>query len=261
MTNFRCIDSRCTDGPLLEGQPAARYATVGLFCRRCYTTLERRLAETPAYLDLIPAYLGGHTTSRGDGRGSTAWPVPLNITAHDVLQDYAAKLSSWTVEVCEERNLRGPDFPDPRVLSGWLLHQLDWIVQQPWARAFSEEVRELTQAAEQVANARHHRYRLEPPCPSCNATELGRWDGSDQVDCASCGRSWPETQYNALVRVVLDSSRGCVTAAEAAEQLGLTVGAFWKLASRGKVRKLATLDGLARYSAADVAALLEEEAS
>lgn len=257
---IRCTDKRCLDGEPIDDQPAPRWAHDGLMmCPRCIGAMEKNLAETPAMLQLLRAYLGGHTTSRGDGRGSTAWPIPLNVTAHDLLQSYPAVLSSWVRLVCDERSLRGPDYPEPAALAGWLLSQLDWLVAQPWVDDLADEIRDLSNTAHGIAAVRHRRYRLEPPCPDCGARELGRWDGSDQVDCASCGRSWPHERLPAMVRLALDDSRGFVTAQQAAEQLGVTAATFRQWVHRGKVRKLGTVDGTARYSAADVDTLKAQE--
>ena len=36
MTEQRCVDTACTDGPRdVEGAPAGRWATHGLLCTRC----------------------------------------------------------------------------------------------------------------------------------------------------------------------------------------------------------------------------------
>lgn len=257
---IRCTDKLCLDGDPIDDLPAPRWALAStMLCRRCAAALEQRLAETAAMVDLLRAHLGGHTTTRGDGRGSTAWPIPLNVNAHDLLQHYPAVLSSWVRMVCEERSLRGPDRPDPAVLSGWLLSQLDWLVEQPWVDDLADEIRDLSNTAHGITAVRHRRYRLEPACPSCDARELGRWDGSDQVDCASCGRSWPHERYPALIRLALDDSRGSLTASEAAQRLGVSASRVSQLVAAGRIKKLGTVDGTARYSTADVEAHKAQE--
>ena len=95
-------------------------------------------------------------------------------------------------------------------------------------------------------------------CPSCGANTLGRWDGTEQVDCEACGRAWPREHYPAFVRLALDNSGGCLTAQEAAVKLGVSVQALRNKVTEGLVRKLGTVDGTARYSARDVEQLLEE---
>lgn len=249
----RCVGKACSDGPLLDDAPGPRWAVTGtMLCRRCTHTLEQHLTELPARRDRLHAILaggGGRGTMR---RGTPELPVPLNLSAHDHISHLIAVAISWTQLVREERNLHGPDSDDPSALAPWLLSQLDWIIQQPWVDDMAEELRDASAVADGLTGHRPLRNRLEPPCPHCKARELGRWDGAAQVDCASCGSVWDEKFYPALVRLVLDDSRGCMTAAEAAEQLGVTAGALRQLVSRGKVRKLGTVDGMARYSASDV---------
>jgi hypothetical protein len=46
--------------------------------------------------------------------------------------------------------------------------------------------------------------RLPVPCPSCEAPALVRRNGADQVDCGSCGRRWPESDYRRLCLILAD---------------------------------------------------------
>ncbi len=272
-TPTRCCAKRCHDGPPLaeNGPPGPRYALTGtLLCRRCTDRLERNLAELPARLSLVRANLGGHTTPRRSERPAAgSHPSPLNVTAHDLLQiasnggmvqeSYYAGLWGWCRVVMDERDLRGPS--SLQTAPQWLLGQLDWIVAQPFVDDLDDELHDLTVQAEALIRSRAHRHRLEAPCPTCNAYELGRWDGSSQVDCASCGRTWGEEHYPRLALVAAQASGGCMTAVEAQVALGVSYDAFRQIVSRRKVRKLATIDGTAFYAASDVEALRVEAAS
>lgn len=246
-----CTGKTCnTDSPALAGT---------MLCGRCTHRLEQQLAELPARLHLVRALHDGRQTPRRSDRPGGDAPVPLNVDAFDLLQTAPAQLDSWAQLVREERDLRGPDNPD--LLAAWLLGQFDWLIRQPWVDDMADEINDLAQSAERLCRVNPHRHRLEPPCPSCAASELGRWDGTEQVDCGSCGRAWPREQYPAFVRLALDDSGGCLTANEAAQRLGVTVGTLRNLVTDGQVRKLGTVDGTARYSARDIEDLLEREAS
>lgn len=249
MTPLACTGKQC---------PPEVLAVDGtMLCHDCTRRLERQLAEIPARLTLLKALHDGRQTPRRSDRPSGGSPAPINVDAHDLLQSIPAVLGSWTRLVCEERNLRGPDTHDR--CSAWLLGQLDWLVEQPWVDDFADELNDLVRAAESLTRVNRHRHRLTPTCPTCGARDLGRWDGSDQVDCDTCGRAWPQDQYPWMVRLAMDDSRGCVTAREAANQLGVTVGTVRNYVVDGRIRKLGTVDGEARYSAADVDALTDEE--
>lgn len=230
--------------------------TIGqqMLCGDCIRTLERHLAETPAKLVLLHALHDGRQTPRRSDRPGTSTPVPINVAAHDLAQEIPAVLASWTQLVCEERGLRGPDTHDR--CPAWLQGQLDYLVAQPWVDDLAAEVDDLMHRAEALIRIRPHRHRLEPPCPSCGVTELGRWDGTDQVDCEGCGRAWPHKQYPWMVRLALDDSRGCMTASQAAARLEVTVGTVRNYVAEGLVRKLGTIDGTARYAAWDVEQLV-----
>lgn len=45
-------------------------------------------------------------------------------------------------------------------------------------------------------------HRLPAPCPHCEQLALVRYDGSDQVDCERCKRSWPEEDYKRLCHIL-----------------------------------------------------------
>lgn len=230
--------------------------TIGqqMLCGDCIRTLERHLAETTAKLVLLHALHDGRQTPRRSDRPGTSTPVPINVAAYDLAQEIPAVLASWTALVCEERSLRGPDTHDR--CPAWLQGQLDYLVAQPWVDDLAGEVDDLMHRAEALIRIRPHRHRLEPPCPSCGAVRLGRWDGTDQVDCEACGRAWPHEKYPWMVRLALDESRSCMTATEAAARLEVTVGTVRNYVAEGLVRKLGTIDGTARYAAWDVEQLV-----
>ncbi len=248
-----CIGKSCAG---TAGQPRPTIAHM-MLCTGCTRRLEQHLAEMPARLHLVQALHDGRQSPRRSDRPGGDAPVPVNVDAFDLLQAAPAVLGSWVLLVCEERSLRGPD--NPENLAAWLLGQLDWLVRQLWVDDMAEEVSDLARAAERLCRVDEHRHRLEPPCPSCSARELGRWDGTEQVDCGSCGRVWPEKHYRAFVRLALDDSGGCLTAGEAAVRLGVSVGTVRNYVTAGEVRKLGTVDGTARYSTQDVERLAKQQ--
>lgn len=251
----RCYDPACNDGPT-EAEPMPRWAdSPSLLCKRCGSLLEQRLAELPARTDALRAVLGGLTASqRGENRPTKGTPpVPLNLAAHDHLEAVNAVLVSWVQMVAEERGLRGPDRNGTAVLTGWLLSQLPWLLEHGAVGDLAQEVRDLTHIADGITRANPLRHRLPAPCPllGCGG-EMYREDGADHVACAHCGSVWTEDQYPWMVRLALDSSGGSITAKEAAERLGCTVGHVRNLVTAGEVRKLGTVDGIARYSTKDI---------
>lgn len=261
-TGLRCADPACTDGPEApDGSPMPRWAKDGLLCRRCGTLLEQRLAEVPARREALRAELGGlRSSSRGENRPTKGSPpIPLNIPVHDHLEKIHATLVSWVLLVAEERALRGPDRDDDAILSAWLLSQFDWLLQHEAVGDFADEMRDLSRHADGLTQTREQWHRLEPLCPDCGARELGRWDGGDYVGCRSCGQRWAEEQYPMFVRLALDDSGGCVTAAEAVDRAQVAPATFRQWVSRGRVRKLGTVDGLARYSTADLDDVLNSD--
>lgn len=262
----RCTDPTCDDGPPLDSNPAPRFTVDGLLlCRRCASALERRLAELPSQHDALRSVLGGlRASERAENRPTKGTPpVPLNIAAHDHLEAMQAVLVSWVRMTCEERDLRGPDRSTVAILSRWLLSQLPWLLGHGAVGDLAAEILDLAHVADGLTQANPRRYRLDAPCPllGCGERQLTREDGAGEVWCDSCGGIWTEDQYPWMVRVALDATSGCLTAQEAADRLGVTVGHIRNLVTAGLVRKLGTVDGTARYSTRDVEELRKEEAS
>ena len=255
--NRRCIGKQCLDGPAEDGEPRPRWAdSPSLLCRRCGDRLERHLAELPARRDMLRSVLGGLSSRAGSGNRPTKGepPVPLNVAAHDHLELLQATVVSWVLLVTEERTLRGPDRPDLNLLSAWLVSQHDWLLQQLWVDDLAEEMRDLSQVADTLTSVRPRWNRLPVPCPvpECGHHDLGRWDGSDEVVCNTCGTAWPEADYARLVRVLTD--RETVTAEQGAVLAGVAPQTFRKWVTENRVRRAGTLDGQARYWASDVPA-------
>lgn len=254
----RCVANGCLDGPDLDGQPGPRMAKTGLLCPRCYGRLERTLAELPAVTGTLRGLLGGSNTGGGENirRTKGSPPLPLNVSVLDHLDLIGSVLSSWTRLVAEERGLRGPDTADR--CSGWLLDQLAWVASQPWVDDLDDEVRDAARVAESLARTRPGWHPLPVPCPNCGGMTLGRWDGDDHVACP-CGERWPEADYPRLVKVLADDlSMTTDEAMRVLAPLGVEPATFRQWVTRGHVRRLGTLDGMARYSRADVEAMTED---
>lgn len=254
----RCVVTDCLDGPPEGDEPRPRFARTGLCCPRCYQRLERVLAELPATAQSLRDILGSTGQGSGDKikRTKGSPPLPLNVSAHDHLEHLTGVVLSWTMLVAEERGLRGPDRPDR--YAGWLLSQLDWIAGQPWVDDLDDEVRDAVRVAEALARTRPGWHVLPVPCPGCAGMTLGRWDGDDHVGCP-CGERWPEGDYPRLVMVLADDLS--VTADEGARLAEVEPATFRQWVARGKVQRVGTLDGTARYRTSDVEAMRDREAS
>lgn len=67
---------------------------------------------------------------------------------------------------------------------------------------------QLERRAEQATGQARLTHRLPVACPDCDRRALVREDGSEQVDCRACGRSWPEADYRRLVLVLSAAAKG-----------------------------------------------------
>ena len=253
--NQRCADKQCADGPRNDDQqPQPRWAALGLLCARCADHLEQNIGALPAAHDQLRTVLAGSSRNPTDGSKPTKGnpPVPLNLDAHDHLEHMHHTITSWTRLVCEERGLRGPDRNTVAALAPWLLAQHDWLIDQPWAPDLADELRDLNRHTNTLTRSQPRQHRLPAPCPTCNEQQLTRWDGADHITCDSCGRVWTEADYTRLVLVLTSDSGTSITAAEAATRANVPPSTFRRWVSERKIRKLGTIDGLARYSTRDL---------
>jgi hypothetical protein len=262
VSDLRCVDPCCDDGPREEdGESRPRWATEGSLCARCYGAVANRLGDLPGQAAMLRDDLGGTGNKRTSENKPTKGnpPLPLNPDIHDHLELMHATVVSWVLLVRDERNLTGPDRNHLDALAPWLLGWLPWMATQSWVGDLCEEIRDLARQADRLTGHKPRWNRLEAPCPECHAHELGRWDGADEVACGSCGRAWPESDYPWLVRLLADERT--VTAAQAAERLGVPAATFRKWVSRGLIERSGTVDGQHRYEVSAVDALVEREAS
>lgn len=254
---IRCVDKQCNDGEPIDGEPAPRFADDGFLCQRHSDTLERRVAELPARRDLLRDCLGGIQGQRSSESKKTKGepPLPLNIGAHDHLALMHAQVVEWVRLVAEERRETGPATADLRPLASYLVGRHSWVVRQPWVDDYAEEMRDLSRVADGLTAHKARWNRLEAPCPGCGAFELGRWDGQDIAQCASCGQQW---QHAALITAQADQHT--MTALMAAAWLNVQPSTFRAYVTAGSIAAIGKdSEGLSRYRASDVAGLDQRE--
>jgi ribosomal protein S27E len=186
-------------------EPQDRPARRGHLCTSCYHRLEQELAELPALSSWLHANLAEGSSAAPNPMRVTSrenWPVPIATDVHDHLEDIHAKLASWCLNVCDDRDLQGPGRSDVNATAAFLLAHLDWSSEQPWADAFAVEIHELHRDAHALVPVVPQTHRLDLPCPDCQTTTITRTDGADYARCESCGRLWKEREYQWLCKRV-----------------------------------------------------------
>ena len=185
MSDTTCVAKNCG-----HGKP--RLARAGLLCYACHDRLERNLAETPALTSLVRLeFLEPGSAAENDGSKHTKGqpPLPLNVHTLDALETLDALLGSWLLMVCEERDLRGPDWPGEAAISStWLLGHLPWMSAQPWVDDFDVELREAVQALRAITGEFVRSTTLSKACPYCQELSLTvKTDASSDVVCRTLG--------------------------------------------------------------------------
>lgn len=221
----RCAATESTpDGPVLG---ALIEAAEGL-CRACERRVEVAIRDLPALYVELELLVGYH--ARRDGgeyvRGTREPPVPVRLDVVSLQQNLDATAAMWAAPLA--RRCRIPwDATAVRYMRAgprlaWaariLANSLHALLRLPYAEfhvrtplgVITTRRRGLDGALELLAlSEQGHRLvtggpghsRLPAPCPDCEGV-LIRYNGSDQVTCQSCGRSWPETDYRRLCLVL-----------------------------------------------------------
>jgi len=234
-----CIASRCaqprqhTTG--CKGEPCRgclpAQAEVGRLCERCYQRADSTrtdIGELYARLGdaLIPALGAGQRVS-----GTPEQSAPINVDVHDLLApsrlgavhdewhdqtgqpSVAAVLETWARDWAETTAERPPD-PHVGSTLAWLKARLEWAAKHHNALdEFITEMRNLHGRLVTVLRERDPDPELchGVPCRKCDERNLWRRpDGSNDIDCHSCGLIYRKIEYDRWVAMVAASTKRMV---------------------------------------------------
>jgi hypothetical protein len=148
-------------------------------------TKEVPLPGRPVTMNLIgPASTGDIRDPFGDQEGSR----PIIGTLDD-----------WVRILCHERRLNGPTRYREEDLAAWLIPQLGWISQQPWAGEMHAELWNMICTALRIASIEHRTRAISRPCPNpdCQMMTLARRDWDLYTRCSNCGNAYTDGELNA----------------------------------------------------------------
>lgn len=226
----QCGDHEPTPG---GGRLGAATAAPDSLCPTCERRTGQAVAELPRlYVDLA-AMVGDRSAAGEHVSGTREPPTPVRLDVLALQADIDATVSAWAAPVAARCRL---DWDAARVRR-WragprvtraahiLSSNLDAFLRLPAApiRVWADGHGVITVKASGVDGALrllqlHQRgrrlvtggtgdARLPVPCPQCEAPALTRRNGADQVSCAACGSSWPESDYRRLCLVLADDYR------------------------------------------------------
>ncbi|MCZ7414296.1 hypothetical protein [Streptomyces sp. WMMC897] len=193
-------------------------------CTRCEHRIRAHLRELPLHQPLLRALLRPDASPRTGtihgGRAHAPLPVRADVisligpaprgTVRDHTDDQAgprpllATLRAWTDVIVEERDVDGPPpgagLPD---LVRWLSAHLPYALQQPWAAALHDELRNAVHRCRNITRTEPRRRSLPAPCPGCLAFGLVEEDWQTYIDCEVCGRLLTRDEYDQHAATVL----------------------------------------------------------
>jgi hypothetical protein len=210
VNSVRCPVPGCRDH-LDVGQ--ARELTGSPICDPCRSRARRALSKLPvAYVELRTSAAGGPAGEYVTGTSEPGEPV--NVEHRALATHLRNRLVCWEDIARELRGLAAR----PRIVrEGWAVgHAVDLLEAHGdalWAHpaygppAASDLLR-LHRRASTVLGHTAVRQHLTPPCPHCEMRSLVRDQGagSDYVRCINCQAHWDDTEYQRLVRVLLDAA-------------------------------------------------------
>jgi hypothetical protein len=132
-------------------------------CTRCYTTLERNLAELPALWDELTV-----TRSRQDritrskaGIGHSA-PLPINMAAMIDADDLHNTLSTWVRTVISDEGIEQWPADTAQAMAAWLVSYLGWARRSAEAGQFFDEIAYISDAVRRTIDRPEVRWYAGP---------------------------------------------------------------------------------------------------
>lgn len=199
-------------------------------CPSCYRGVAAAIDALPHdYLmlsrDLIKT---GGTPDEAIARPKPKSTPPLDLGVDDLMRRLVWTAGIWEFHVRDHLGLQ--ELPMESMRPGWLLNRaalclvrhLPDLIRLPPVLAYLDGPdhdpvnRDGIDAALTFVHL-HRRalarlglvepvFQLPGPCPGCNAPALRRVAGREHVWCEQCKRSWPYTEYQRYVALVLDAS-------------------------------------------------------
>ena len=190
-----------------------------IWCRKDADRITSELRRLPALAAKVVARRDGRLltgTDHGDRtRTSTRTGSPSPSPAFDVVDDLASWLEDTAAELAE--GIRAPwgvgrgsreKVRQVPAVTTWLGRRVTALLcHDTLAVDAGRAILSWAARLERAAGQDRLQHRLPLPCPACDLLTLVRDDGAAQVDCAACGRSWPESHYRHLVDVLADEAR------------------------------------------------------
>lgn len=212
--------TRTTDGALV---PAITLHPNTL-CPSCVRRVPRAIAELWSdYLALDRAIIDP-TTRAGLSSGvhcTPTPPVPVDVHAAALVAEISEEAHRCAECIADQFHTTAP----PETSVGLCLELIEANVDallnvQPhdamvWNRAgddrttavldgpaLANRLVELHRRARLAVAVDVGRERMPLPCPLCEESTVGRWHGSTEIDCRSCGRVWTPEEYQQMTQIL-----------------------------------------------------------
>jgi hypothetical protein len=216
-----------------------------LVCLGHYHRLARQVRQLGP-LDRVLAARAANPAAVRTGSKSAETRIPLHEAAAITRREIRQVLASWTLMLCQEQRLHGPDFNSGRGLVSWLLAHHDDFCAHPAVDDYFTEIGDLHRRAMAICYPFGNRRVPVAPCECGGHLQVALREDGGLVDaeCDTCGAVLPP--YRWLRRIDRDT---WLTAVE--------LSALWDIPLR-TVQRWATDDDWlhdgarpARYSAKD----------
>lgn len=216
----RCSDRRRdADGALA----AATTDLPNTLCPNCIRTVTHDIADLwTDYLALGRLFADPtlRAPTRSDVRSTPTPPIPLDVHADALMREIAHEVHR-AAECITDRWHCDPPGPDSLgrcidlveanvdVLLAVPVHDaVDYLAGETWTLVTLDgptialRLRDLHRRARLTVAVDLGRDRLPLPCPICEESTVGRWHGSPDVDCRSCGRIWSDLEYRQMTELL-----------------------------------------------------------
>lgn len=193
-------------------------------CPECIHRVPLAVAELWSdYLALNRAVIDPtHLAGTGAGVHSTPTPpVPVDVHAAALMSEIAEEAHRCAECIADRLHMSAPPATSvgrcldlievnvdvllgvpPHAAMTWNRAGDDRIVVELDGPALAVRLVELHRRARLAVAADVGRERMPLPCPLCEHSTVGRWHGSVEIDCRSCGRVWTPEEYRQMTQIL-----------------------------------------------------------
>ncbi|WP_009473854.1 hypothetical protein [Rhodococcus sp. JVH1] len=208
--------------------PAAT-TVANTLCDSCINSVEQAVSTLWGHYMRLHHILGEMgTVQHSAGKHPSPSPtVPINVHYDALMVEIVRTVDRCAEQVADVLHMSNPEHERPTALLAAglaiiepnirVLAQVGRFDALEWKKGGEEydtveldgpilcmKLLDLRRRARACVGELQGRDRMPVPCPRCEYCELGRWHGSEVINCNSCGSTWTNDDYRHMTMILAD---------------------------------------------------------